>query len=765
MGKTLSILIGLTFMLGGLAAISPGTNAQTANDLAVDDPSGDVVWAPGARLPFLGETGPEQTPVVLPGEVSGPMDITEFRVEGETATALSFALSVADFSRPNMAQPQNVDHFICFEYTPTGATYRFLLQFGFPLSGSSTEVNAVARFDRGVLQRMSDGDCSITDTGVSKVESGISFGSFTHEYLPQEGKLTWTLPRSLLAELPEKPGADAEPVMEPRPSTGDQLKGLKAVSLAWASATMVAYDETDANDFTFAMDTGNEEVRVIVPSTVRATAGVGGFDTPIYGVEIGSFQTIPVTIENDLPNPIEPTITVNILSGEATKWEIRTLPSIKVPAASGDNPGKGTVTLIVNADPTVNHKDTVRLLVTALDEEHPHLGAQAVDVVAVAPPTPAARTVYFHGTGDPCQPSNRWINTLQNDDSSAEAVPFRICDPTGGGGGTGVGGAEVGLVFRPDVPFARDYVLSTTQQASASIFLSSTRAVVGTDERVGVPMVADVTVQILSGSVVIGENTVTENLEEEAKPVNVNVDVMPRMLGGFGREVPDESGLRVRVVVEPIKKTLEVGGCIQDQCTPIEHKQDVESPTGEVRMNYGQSKVDLPIASSERSGDLINITASGALMSLRAQGERDQVTNPGRIVVYNLTVQNEGVNLDTAQLEVKLNRTGWKAEILPKKEFQLEVGEPRSFNIKVTAPADGREGQKVRVDVFARSLNDAEASTRLPLTVEITTGQQFENQEIDPSLQDVENEESPAAPVAFLLGVLALLGVGLRRRR
>ncbi|MBW3583580.1 MAG: hypothetical protein KY455_10830 [Euryarchaeota archaeon] len=767
--RTQSATILLILLLvGAVPALSPGVEAQAPGDVKVSDGPGDV-----ALMPPTKETQDTPTPATYP-EGMKSVDLTEVRLYGETPTEFWLGFSVLDFTRPNAPAGTFHTYVVCFDWDTTGSWYRLWVKLEYPLGGGEGPAvkpkgTPAVRFDQ-----IADASACTHTAFVGSDNDGRMPVQYIEPVLDIEGKtFDVRIPRIGMEEM-----APANEPRKPVPMSGGSFGNLQARSTAHTGSSIYhAFDMAGpASDrFTFQTDTGNSVLRVNVEENVNgASNGVeetGG--VPIYGVETGSFQTVPIVIENHLPEPLDVNITATVLDAtDKGAWDLRVIPNIPVAGKVGDKPGVETVTLIVHTDPSISHKDRARVLVSATDPRHPGLlGAGLVDVLGVQPPTASENQVHFHSTGRTCTSAAHWINTLAEDPkATASELLMRSCDIAGGGEGT-VAGAS-GITFRPDVPFARDYTLSVTEPAKGQVGFKAVAKLPGQDQEAPTSMVADVVVTLTSGGQLLGEAVMTNQHIDAAGtvlPFEIHVDAP--LLGAKGREVPNDRPLAIRVSVDPQDRTFVF---CSEACQPLpEEERTVPDPSavaGRFYMLMDKSHVTLPIVDSRRSGDLINTTASGALISLRLAdpaAEKSRFTNPGKTVVYNVTVRNEGVNVDTATIDVSLNATGWRAEILPVRSYKLAIGEGRSFNIRVVAPEEAREGERLGLKVKATSKVDPEAVAILPFVIEITHGVDFADDVIDENLQKVDKTEESPSPV--LLPLLALVGLaawlGRRRRR
>ncbi|MBW3583579.1 MAG: hypothetical protein KY455_10825 [Euryarchaeota archaeon] len=775
--KTLSVSIALVMLVGTVPFFLPGVEAQAPGDVILSDGPGDVVLTtPTCTPPDIScrREGSTNDPTAAPApDGMKSIDLTEVRLYGETPTEFWIGFSVVDFVRPNAPAGAYHTFVVCFDWDATGSWYRLWVKLEYPVgNGEGATVKPKPTPDIRFDEVATEAECAHTSF-VGSPNNGRMPTSFLDPVLDIEGKtFDVRIPRLGMEEM--RP-LDQPP--KPVPGAGDTFSSLTAKSTAQSGSSVYhAYDVAGpgSDTFTFQTDTGNSVLRVNVQENVNgASNGVestGG--VPIYGVEVGSFQTVPLIIENHLPEPLNVNVTATILDAtDKGAWDLRVIPNIPVKGKVGDVPGTETVTLIVNTDTSVSHKDRARLLISAKDARYPELlGAGLVDVLGVQPPKAGASKVFFHTTGRTCVTAAHWVNTLQSDaKATANELPFNSCDVAGGGEAT-IAGAS-GITFRPDVPFSRDYTFSVTEPAMGQVAFKAVAKLPGQEHEAPTTMVADVSVSLTSGGQLLGETIMTNQLidaDGTVLPFEIHIDAP--LLGAKGREVPNDRPLAIRVSVDPQDRTFVV---CSDVCDPLPEEErtlpDPSALVGKIFMLTRQSEVTLPIIDSRKSGDLINITASGALISLRLSqldAEKSRFTNPGKTVVYNVTVRNEGVNVDTATIDASINRTGWKAEILPVRSYKLAIGEARSFNIRVTAPEDAREGEQLGVTVRATSKVDPEAMATLPLVIEATNGVQFEDDVIDENLQKVDKaEESPSPvflPVLALIGLAAWLG---RRRR
>ncbi|MBW3583583.1 MAG: hypothetical protein KY455_10845 [Euryarchaeota archaeon] len=724
----------------------PGS-AQQEPEAVVQDARGD-----------LRPVGPDDALVEeAPGaDLFPPADITEVRLYGETATEIAIALTVADLHRPAGPGPTGAAHVVCFEWSATGDTYRLFLEFLY--SAFATDVSAPPdqvryAFDRVVGPESCRPNILVGDGGVAH----MSHIFVLPEVDVDAARAVVTLPRLAFRELALE--GEAQVV----PSGGDTWSGLRAASVARTGPHVDPFGDTteETATFTFASDTGNELLRVLVD----AEAGQDGRDgaVPVHGVETGRYQAVPLRIENDLEEPLTLRLSADVVTGDPTRWFLFVVDETTVPGATAAGPGVRIVTLVVNAEPGVGHKETARVNVRAVPVERPDvLGSGLVDIQGVRPPTEADPLVRFHSTGDTCSSAAHWMNTLERDaKGAAKEVRLRSCDT---GGGDLFAPAQVGLTFRADVPWSRDYYLSTTEPAALTFGFRTAITLPGQETEAGTPVIADLSVTLASGGTLIGEATVrSARLTETPTPFTFEIPIDAAVFGERTRAVPDDRPLAVRVAVAHPQRTVVV--CEKDLCG-VEEEVTLFDPAtmgNRVFLVLDGAEADLPIVESRPAGPVLNITRSGALVTMGVEGEKERFVNPGRSAVFNVTVRNEGLHDDLVTLAAIADSERWRVRLDPGDKLRLGRGEEATVRIAVQAPEDAEEKERLVVRLTATSGVDDLAQVSERFTATVTKGVEIAEHPDGTFSDPPKEKKSPGVP--FVAIVALLVGVAVWRRR
>ena len=94
----------------------------------------------------------------------------------------------------------------------------------------------------------------------------------------------------------------------------------------------------------------------------------------------------------------------------------------------------------------------------------------------------------------------------------------------------------------------------------------------------------------------------------------------------------------------------------------------------------------------------INIEVLNLEYNFSIKLDNGMIVEPGETAVYNLTLKNKGEGMDTVDLEIIYNTSGWKA-VLSSQSAELGIGETVIITLEVTASADALGGEIGNVTV------------------------------------------------------------------
>lgn len=165
-----------------------------------------------------------------------------------------------------------------------------------------------------------------------------------------------------------------------------------------------------------------------------------------------------------------------------------------------------------------------------------------------------------------------------------------------------------------------------------------------------------------------------------------------------------------------------------------------------------------------------DLVSSGASpFQLAALQGADDLVNPGEARLFNVSVLHQGTSAERVRLGVGLeNATGWSADVLPGREYDLEPGDTITVGVLVRAPASASEGETAHLRLLATALDGSTASLRLTLVVvglDLRDDAGAFEADADARGRLVDGDLGQRTSAAALVGLLAALGVALRLAR
>jgi MYXO-CTERM domain-containing protein len=408
------------------------------------------------------------------------------------------------------------------------------------------------------------------------------------------------------------------------------------------------------------------------------------------------------------------------------------------------------VNLIVNATPTVQHRETAEVVVRGQSLGFPdELAALRLTLVASVPPGPSRQTLYFHaaqgedaGTLDALciiffcfDRQATWSNTLQEDSLANLDDGFHM-DMMG----FGFGNVAYSARFPLDTPLAQAVVLDANKSIEAELVF---KPVVEFSGSVSLEVTTSMSGRLIAGGSYSG---------------TIGTAVIPLSflpLADAVRVTPEDGRLELRLTV----RTQTTGA-------------GATSLLPDFQFVPKRSSVTFPFIPDPNAGD-IRVSLGPAFIGLSLQTDPQEFLNPGRGKIFNATVVNEGIEADEAKLEILYDQPNWRVDVLPGIRYNLPPGDNARFSLLVRAPADAKEGDQLHILVNATSHKDPNVRSQIRLTAIVTTGidipdetRHFKTDE--ESAQKVVRPPSKNTPgPTAVLGALAILGFGAwsRRRR
>lgn len=720
------------FLLLGLLLPSPAgaQKSSPAAELHQEDASGDVRFGPSGNNPFPG----------MPSSpVTDHVDLLALRVYDESIDGLRVDVKVRSLQRPPTAL-SGESFSVAFE-SATSPAARYRLQW-YSYASFYPPSNGTVAF--------SPTFCLVVDSGPCLAQRVI--GTVDRA----QGILSAYLPKASLLGL-DPVGRDPREAPTPVPlGPGARLVNFSATAQADLWSDRVP-DTGLAGPYVFAEGFANQRIRVRAHLNETSEApdpyyydpyaydAAGASDFPRISVEAG----VPFALALDVENRNAAKRIVNLTtefadSKDARFWQVRVAPSVSIP---GDE--ERTINLVVNASPSVEHRQSALVRVVArslgFDDE---VGSITVRLVAASPPGPERPTLYLHGTkfdgGRPECTSvpqvinfcdyRAYLNTLEEDPlANADGEPLQ---DSGFSFSSGLTTSARYFVFGLEEDLSRDLVLDVTTPVEGEIVVGSTMGYEGS-----------LSVELHAGDVFVGSATVPASSSQAAVPFSF----LPLV---ESERIPAGSGIALVVRIE----FTWLGP----------NAASLAAPPGVVP---GGSSLTLPIVP-----DAAALSApprlGEAYLSLNVRGDRDEFVNPGEARAFNLTLVNEGVEEETVDVNATLDEGACALELVPGHRFRLQSGESVRFGALVYAPQDAKEGSKCAATLTATSAADPTLEARTQLRVVVTSGLDLPNDahnytaddEARSKLEGWDPDANTPGP-GFASGLaVALLAVWRRRR-
>ncbi|HUR63734.1 MAG TPA: hypothetical protein VM241_04550 [Candidatus Thermoplasmatota archaeon] len=168
---------------------------------------------------------------------------------------------------------------------------------------------------------------------------------------------------------------------------------------------------------------------------------------------------------------------------------------------------------------------------------------------------------------------------------------------------------------------------------------------------------------------------------------------------------------------------------------------------------------DLPL--NEYHDAVAQVFSSNATLQLVADGPQDRATNPGKTLLFNLTLQNDG---DAGRFNLELTGThvAW-ARILGGDQVRLGAGESAPIRIAIAVPTTADKGDTADLVLAATSASNLNVRSLARLFATVDTAKQYPD-EAGLLAQATPAKKTPGLEALLVGPTLAALAAVARRR-
>ncbi|MCA1811840.1 MAG: hypothetical protein LC623_07520 [Halobacteriales archaeon] len=176
--------------------------------------------------------------------------------------------------------------------------------------------------------------------------------------------------------------------------------------------------------------------------------------------------------------------------------------------------------------------------------------------------------------------------------------------------------------------------------------------------------------------------------------------------------------------------------------------------------------LDLPL--NEYHDKVAQVFASNTTLALEARSAQDRTTNPGKMVLYNLTLSNRADVPVAVNLELTGTHLLWVSILEPLGvPVHLEPNQTVDVRVAVKVPLEADKGDTADLVLAATSASDLNVRSLARLYTTVDTGKEYPDDA--PLISGIEGSHtkkgSPGLGLPLLaLGLLAALAVARRRR-
>lgn len=531
------------------------------------------------------------------------------------------------------------------------------------------------------------------------------------------------------------PVAGAPPMDAIVVSKGARLSGFVA-----ASGNQAPYASGDRlpnsgrqGPFPFLQAVANERLEVRV-SGGNTTNSLGRqynheiLDVPRLLITPGGPTLLPVVLDNHNGGRRVVKLSAEILdSTKKEAWGLRILNNLSVPGGQ-----ERIVNLIVNASPSLEHRDEALVRIRASTPGYPdELGAARVRLVAGVTPDHDRKDLFFHARSSAsqctllCRGASNWMNTLATDPraNADDASPFGSTE------GTFTETYHHNHV-RLDTPLGTALVFDTTQRVQAKLAFRSSLPIPGT-----------VKALLRAEEIVLA----TASTQYTGGTLSLELPLAP-------------SAARVRAGT-PLE--FEFGIVFPGNNQPGPPHEWIPKET----------RLTLPLLEDETPRSVTQIPAGPALVTLAVNGSQEQMGNPGKSRAFRLSLLNEGVETDTIQLGLNITSQNWTGTLVPSDRFRLRSGESVVVTLLAHVPKKAPEGERGIFIVNTTSGNDPSARSQVVVSLISTEFDELpddaDNYTDDPDALALAEKPAPkrSPDLGVVVAAAAVLAVAWRRRR
>lgn len=753
--RTLARLLPVAVLILGSLTLAPST-VSASEPYTYSDDSGDVF--------VFGQSAPVPATSVPP---TAPFDLVELGITDEDETGMTFHLAVVDFQGAVTVPIINGGREAYSLYAVLdGSTINYRLTWFPRLPEAADAPTGIEPVDASFCVDVGEEGSGGPD---EPPEGGSYYGSECY-YQNVEATVDWDTNRlsayvtkSALMGL-EPVDAVPPPAELPQVALGSRLSGIYAESGRFFPVPMsdrLPNEGGIPEPYVFQTTSANLKIRLGLDQGETAVAPGEGEEPREYGYlgtegaksvgEVSATPGIPTLIALRVENTNAAkriiNLTASLLDGDSGGWKFQIAPTIQVPG--GDS---RVVNLIVNATAGVAHRDQAIVLVRGQSLGFPdEVAATRLTVTASVPPGPDRQELHFHAapeTSDTftgtacaifrCTGDEAWMNTLATDAKGTldDGVSFqdqRIFGPTA---------VQFLLWFPLDTPLPRDLLLDVETPIELQLGFS-------TPAEFPAQVAVDVYTTGSYKLVATGQSSATIS---SSTPVELSF--LP--LRDSARISVDDERLQLRLTV-----TVNTGGPGAAALGP------------DFKFVPSSSMATFPFI-PDPMATAVSVLAGPAFITLAPGSDVEQFLNPGRTKIFNATVLNEGIQLDTVQLDIIHDNPKWSISVVPGSRFALPPGDGAKFALLVRAPEDAQENDQIRILINATSSLDPNVKAQLHLAAIVTKGMDIPD-EADLYQADAESKSkvitrpdggrAPGFEAVLILLAMTVGLLALRRRR
>jgi hypothetical protein len=169
---------------------------------------------------------------------------------------------------------------------------------------------------------------------------------------------------------------------------------------------------------------------------------------------------------------------------------------------------------------------------------------------------------------------------------------------------------------------------------------------------------------------------------------------------------------------------------------------------------------DLPL--NEYHDQVAQVFSSNSTLQLLAAGPQDRATNPGKTLLFNLTLENDG-EAGAFNLELTGTHLAWARIVAPGDQVRLGPGESAPVRIAVQVPATADKGDTADLVLAATSASNLNVRGLARLFATVDTAKQYPDE--SGLLEQAKTAKKTPAPEAMLLAPCIVALAALARRR